>query len=240
MGQYYTVAFATPTIRKNTTEEALVAAMHDWASKTSMSEDSRKVMMAAVTVRDLVEAIFGPYVPTREQSYDPGYDYGWDINNPDEWTASFHGSYGWESLMYEAFKVMGLYLEEGSYLSCYPDSGSWTLVVQSDGSVLEQDIDCDEDDEDEEGPDKFEIMNDYFDSYETIVETDEGNYYFPAQGDLGHCYATALTLHGNAGIINVSLDGCKEGQENIPLWSNGEWEDENSIYEAIRKQKAEA
>lgn len=237
MGQYYSILLIA-SVKGATTEERhdnefqLCCAIHDWVKDDSLriANESKNLILSAQTLKDVVESIFGPY------PYDDGLaddEHYWDEDG--DWHAIFHGSYGWENIMYQAFLIIGQYLEAGSYLSCYPDEGNWNLSVREDGSIVEG---AEQDMDDESQPDKLDVMNDYFDCYETIVETDECDYYYPAQGDFSECFSTALTMYGSAHIINVSLDGCKEGEENIPLWSNGEWEDENDIYEAINKQKA--
>ena len=55
----------------------------------------------------------------------------------DNW---FDASYGWEDLMYTTFKDMAPYMEDGSYLSVWPDAEPWKLTIQH-GSVVESNPD---------------------------------------------------------------------------------------------------
>ena len=49
-------------------------------------------------------------------------------------TAEFNASYGWESLMCEAFEIMAPFLRDGSSLGIWPDSGHYWLRTR-DGKV---------------------------------------------------------------------------------------------------------
>ena len=48
--------------------------------------------------------------------------------------SDFECCYGWEGIMIDAFNVVGPYLEDGSSISIYPDSGVDKAVVK-DGKV---------------------------------------------------------------------------------------------------------
>lgn len=71
----------------------------------------------------------------------------------DCWYAGFDASYGWEGIMIDFFDSMIRELEDGSYVTIYPDYGWETLTVK-DGEVTytygEEEDDEDEDEEDDE------------------------------------------------------------------------------------------
>lgn len=67
-----------------------------------------------------------------------GWDRGmtWDLTtDPDLLSAGFDASYGWESVMMEAFEAMAPYLEDGSEIYIYPDSDYDQGVVR-DGKAV--------------------------------------------------------------------------------------------------------
>ena len=45
--------------------------------------------------------------------------------------SEFDGSYGWEAVMADFFKAVKGALNEGSYITVYPDSGHWTEEVSA-------------------------------------------------------------------------------------------------------------
>jgi len=83
-----------------------------------------------------------------------------------------------------------------------------------------------------------DIIQRAFDCFEVILETPDGDYEFGLQGkDLLGCVAAAEAHHASGVYAHVYVDGCFDDgcSENIPLWSDGEWEDENNIKTAIVK-----
>lgn len=62
--------------------------------------------------------------------------------------AGFNASYGWESVMYEIFKTSMEALNEGSFVSVWPDHGMWKIFI-ADGEIKELDEEEDEEEEDE-------------------------------------------------------------------------------------------
>ncbi len=53
-----------------------------------------------------------------------GWDLQWErTTDPVSLSASFDASYGWESVMMDAFEAIAPYLEELSNITIYPDSG---------------------------------------------------------------------------------------------------------------------
>lgn len=84
-----------------------------------------------------------------------------------------------------------------------------------------------------------------FKSYEVILEDADGNYSFGEQGsDLAACIRDAEAHYESGNYVHVNIDGCYyttdsngniSNEENIPLWYDGEWEDENKIIETLAK-----
>jgi len=69
-------------------------------------------------VHDLVRLFFG------------GWKARFDETADSDWvTADFDASYGWEYVMMDAFDIMAPYLEDGSSIEIYPDSGKDICVV---------------------------------------------------------------------------------------------------------------
>ena len=46
-----------------------------------------------------------------------------------EYTSDFDGSYGWEGVLDNLWKVMKPYLTRGSYIEVWPDDGSWRYEI---------------------------------------------------------------------------------------------------------------
>lgn len=70
----------------------------------------------------------------------------------------FDARYGWEAQMQEVLEKVARFLEDGSYLTCYPDSGMWTFYVKNGKGFIEQKDHCYSD----EDIDEFiEVLNEY-------------------------------------------------------------------------------
>lgn len=127
MGQCYSVRVKAKA--KEGMHRDIGKAICEFASnRETMDRNCADKIIAQKSLKGAIEAIFGPYEPEPGDAYWKG----------DEWFAFFHGSYGWEGVMYDAFMAMAPYLEPGSEMSCKPDGRRWTLTVSEDGSVSER------------------------------------------------------------------------------------------------------
>lgn len=97
-----------------------------------------KLMNEFIDENDGVTAFFGiKDTDPRETAYDVlkillpyCHDWGAD-NNGNDYTADFDASYGWETIMIDAFESCGKGLLEGSVVLIYPDSGLDVLEFQN-------------------------------------------------------------------------------------------------------------
>lgn len=62
-------------------------------------------------------------------------DRGFNITGPGEYYSDFNASYGWETVMMEAFEAVAPYLRDGSRFEIYPDYGADIGVVEN-GEVV--------------------------------------------------------------------------------------------------------
>lgn len=52
---------------------------------------------------------------------------GFDPTDPDVWSSGFDASYSWEGFLYDLFEKALELCEVGSWVTCWPDEGHWTL-----------------------------------------------------------------------------------------------------------------
>jgi len=157
MGQWYSVYVEGVAIRNGCNFSQLLEAIRKTIEADNISTDCTQLILSSENERELIESIYGPY-HAPHSSLDE-LDCEWGSNDePNDWNANFHGSYGWEGFMYECFKAMAPYLATGCTLSVYPDEGGWHLEVQEDGSALET--------EEPEREIKFIVVDD--DDYECL------------------------------------------------------------------------
>lgn len=132
MGQWYSVYLENLKLKEGRLPELLAAVKNYVTGPDSNIWDAgRDSICSQTTMKGIVEDIYGPFNVIK---YDD--DRCWE--DEENWHATFHGSYGWENVMYQNFKIMAPYLEAGACISCYPDEAGWHLVVQPDGSVAEE------------------------------------------------------------------------------------------------------
>ena len=53
-----------------------------------------------------------------------------DIYDTHSYSASFDATYSWELVLLELWDIMEPYLEPGSYIDVWPDTGHWTESVE--------------------------------------------------------------------------------------------------------------
>ena len=84
------------------------------------------------TLMNALKVLFTEHTYKTDPVIREGY-YGYDSDNCYE--SDFDASYGWETVMTDAFAYMAPTLNDGSELYIWPDSGEDYLVVQNGVSV---------------------------------------------------------------------------------------------------------
>ena len=112
MGQTYSVILDVKFKDKNGAAQALrgkiARADQDFADYGL--EHFKELGIGTDTIEDLLKIFFG----------------GWDgklIDHGASMTSDFDASYGWETVMMDAFDDIAPFLEDGSAIRIYPDSG---------------------------------------------------------------------------------------------------------------------
>lgn len=224
MGQNYSVTVENFKVKPGR-ENELVKAVHSAIQERTMTESCKQSILDANTCNDIIEAVFGPYVGTREHS---GAYYGWKENGI--WSAIFEGSYSWEGVMCDIFKIMIPYLVTGSRLTVYPDGTAWCIKavkgksVESTPYLEEMGITA------EQEKQLVLLLPNAFIDFEVILEDKNGDYSFGVQSDnISHCLIDAVERFKSGEYAHVYVDGCRENDENVPIWSDGDWDDPQTL-----------
>lgn len=113
MGQTYSIYLKVEFLNKRLAASALQAKIGRAREEhINYSLDHYKeIGVGTDTVEDLLKIFFGGWDADLRRTRDGGLESGFDA------------SYGWESVMMDAFDVIAPYIEDGSYIEIYPDSG---------------------------------------------------------------------------------------------------------------------
>ena len=115
MGQCYSVEIKARFTDEDGAKKALQAKLDRHEEEYvayNLPHFTEELGMSTDNLHDLMGIFFGGWKGKLEPS------------TTDEWEyADFDASYGWESVMMEAFEVIAPYLADGSVIKIYPDSG---------------------------------------------------------------------------------------------------------------------
>lgn len=115
MGQCYSVEIKARFRDEDSAKKALQAKLdrHEEEHVCYNLDHFKELGIGTDNLHDLMGIFFGGWKGKLETC--PG-DKEWEY-------ADFDASYGWESIMMEAFEVIAPYLADGSVIKIYPDSG---------------------------------------------------------------------------------------------------------------------
>ena len=118
MGQCYSVEIKARFMDEDGAKKALQAKLDRHEEdhvNYNLDHFTGELGLSTDSLHDLMGIFFGGWKGKLETAPAPGYR---------DWLfADFDASYGWESLMMDAFEVIAPYLADGSVIKIYPDSG---------------------------------------------------------------------------------------------------------------------
>ena len=115
MGQCYSVEIKARFRDEDSAKKALQAKLDRHEEEHvnySLDHFTGELGLSTDNLHDLMGIFFGGWKGKLEPSTTDDWEY-----------ADFDASYGWESLMMDAFEVIAPYLADGSVIKIYPDSG---------------------------------------------------------------------------------------------------------------------
>ena len=117
-------------------EQAVVEAVQKFIRDHSHEVDFTKAWVreldANKTLMNALQVLFTNYVYKTDPAIRTKY-YGYDTDNCYE--SDFNASYGWETVMTDAFEYMAPALKDGSELYIWPDFGEDYLVIQNGACI---------------------------------------------------------------------------------------------------------
>lgn len=124
MGACYSVALNLTIADEKACVETLCNKIKNDSEKVNYNlELAEKLGLSTDNLADLICIFFGGCnLSSRPHLFE---------DNRIEYYSDFDASYGWGSVMYDAFTLIAPFLKNGSKISVYPDESYWNLIVEN-------------------------------------------------------------------------------------------------------------